>query len=140
MPLHLSRILTLNRFKTHWQWVVMIIVLAVGLALLGIIGTILHKRYVRRRDYGDSTAPMTSNPQMSTWAPSQHSVHDFGNRGANNGAMSSGTVGPSSEAPPVPVSAGPSRTATMRNSNPDPDAVGRAPSRRLTKTPVGVAR
>ena len=61
----------------------MIIVLFVAFLLIGIGGTIWHRRYKRRRDYGDSTAPSgshtaASHPEMSQWAPSQYSVHDFG--------------------------------------------------------------
>jgi hypothetical protein len=121
----LRSILTFNRLHTHWQWVVMIVVLAVAFLLLGVIGTIVHKRYTRRREYGDSTAPMTSNPQVNTWVPSQHSVHDFGNQNQS--------PAPAPASAPTPPAAGSSRG--LNNNTPV-----RAPSRRLTKTPIGVAR
>ena len=56
----------------------MIIVLFVGLALLGLIATLLHRRHVRRRDAAENAGP---HPTLETWGPSGTNVHDFGQRG-----------------------------------------------------------
>ena len=64
----------------------MLIVLAVGLGAIGIIGTIFYRRYKKRREYGDNTAP---RPDLHQWAPNQANVHDFatGTTPANQNAL-----------------------------------------------------
>ena len=62
--------------STHWRWVVMLIVLFVGLALLAFGFWLLHRRY-RRRKAAQGTTPAATQPDLGVWAPSQ-SVHDFG--------------------------------------------------------------
>lgn len=56
----------------------MVIILALGFGIIGIGGAILYKRRKRRRD-----GELEPRPEMSTWAPSQHNVHDFGNPNSN---------------------------------------------------------
>ncbi|MCJ1393727.1 hypothetical protein MMC18_006603 [Xylographa bjoerkii] len=66
-------------FSTHYQWVIMLIVLAVGLIVIAILLTWLRKRHARRREAAENAGP---HPAMEEWAPNQRSVHDVGNFGA----------------------------------------------------------
>ncbi|KAL9099021.1 MAG: hypothetical protein Q9163_005421 [Psora crenata] len=63
-------------FSTHWKWVVMLIVLAIGLSAIAVAGWFLHRRYHRRRESQWSSTP-SSHPNINTWGPGQ-SVHDLG--------------------------------------------------------------
>ena len=146
------------RFHTHWQWVVMIIVLAVAFTAIGVGGNIWYRRYKNRREYGDSTAPRTgqaSHPEISQWAPSQQSIHDFGtgpmptnmrqNMTDSPGGSpvsrngNAGDVGPTNDqGGGIWKGKGKDVTAVERARSPALAAgPSRAPSRRLTKTPVG---
>ena len=81
----------------------MIVILAVALTAGGIIGTIVYKRKSKSRQRGvNNTAPMASNPTIHSWAPSRHSVHDFGTPTRN--------VSP----PPMPPVADESRRQSRR--------------------------
>jgi len=66
-------------FSTHYQWVIMLIVLAIGLILLAILLIWLRKRHARRREAAENAGP---HPAMEQWAPNQRSVHDMNNYGA----------------------------------------------------------
>ncbi|KAK4691999.1 hypothetical protein P7C71_g5121, partial [Lecanoromycetidae sp. Uapishka_2] len=61
--------------STHWKWVVMIVVLAVGLSILAIGGALLHRRYHNKREA--QWAQTAVLPNINTWGPGQ-SVHDLG--------------------------------------------------------------
>lgn len=52
----------------------MLIVLFLGLTLIAVIASILHKRHRRRREAAENAGP---RPDIETWAPNGHSVHDF---------------------------------------------------------------
>ena len=65
-----------NRMKTHYKWIIMVIVLFVGLGLVAWIFWFLHRRYHRRREAQWSQA-VGSRPDITTWGPGQ-SVHDLG--------------------------------------------------------------
>lgn len=52
----------------------MLIVLFIGLTLLAVIFSLLHKRHRRRREAAENAGP---RPDIETWAPTGHSVHDF---------------------------------------------------------------
>ena len=62
----------------------MIIVLAIGLAILALVASLLHKRHRRRREAAENLGP---RPDLGTWGPNGHSVHDFGlqNEGVQGG-------------------------------------------------------
>jgi len=65
--------------STHWRWVIMLIVLGIGIVLLAVLGTLWHRRYVRRREAAQNAGP---RPDMAEWAPNQQNIHDinqFGN-------------------------------------------------------------
>lgn len=70
----------MNRFSTHWKWIVMLVVLIIGLTAFAVIFSIFHRRYHRRREqqWSQATVP---HPNINTWGPGQ-SVHDIG--GWNN--------------------------------------------------------
>ena len=59
----------------------MIIVLVLGLILLAVIASLFHKRHRRRREAAENLGP---HPNLETWGPAGHNVHDFGlpNEGA----------------------------------------------------------
>jgi len=71
-------------WSTHWNWVVMVIVLFVAFLLIGVLGTIFYRRHKRKRDYGD-TVPVPRD-QMASWGPNQGTIHDLGGQTAANGA------------------------------------------------------
>ncbi|MCJ1377888.1 hypothetical protein MMC17_000984 [Xylographa soralifera] len=99
-------------FSTHYQWVIMLIVLAVGLILLAILLTWLRKRHARRREAAENAGP---HPAMEEWAPNQRSIHDIGNFGAAQAATTT--------------------SDTAKGKNRESTAVGRGTgSRRLKKT------
>jgi hypothetical protein len=57
----------------------MLIVLGIGIVLLAVLGTLWHRRYVRRREAAQNAGP---RPDMAEWAPNQQNIHDvnqFGN-------------------------------------------------------------
>lgn len=64
------------RFGTHWRWVVMLIVLFVGLALLAVASTLLHQRHRRKRELRSGMAG-TSAAAVEAWYPQSRSVHDL---------------------------------------------------------------
>lgn len=61
--------------KTHWRWVVMLIVLFFGFIILAWAGWFFHRRYHRRHD-GELTAAVARQPELGNWGPG-HSAHDF---------------------------------------------------------------
>ena len=69
------------RFSSHWRWVVMIIVLAIGFLTIGIVAGILHRRHRRRRDAAELQA---AGPRgdLGQWGPNGPRVHDFAQAGA----------------------------------------------------------
>ncbi|MCJ1441744.1 MAG: hypothetical protein MMC23_002236 [Stictis urceolatum] len=77
-------------WSNHWEWVLMVIILVIAFTAIGVGGSIWYKRRKRRREGWDDP-----RPAMSTWAPSRHSVHDFGD--AQQGAHQT-----PAGAPPVP--------------------------------------
>lgn len=64
------------RIETHYKWVIMLIVLFIGLAVVAWVFWFLHRRYHRRREAQWSQA-VGSHPDINTWGPGQ-SVHDLG--------------------------------------------------------------
>lgn len=62
--------------STHWRWVVMLIVLAIGLSLLALGGWLLRRHLHRRRVANPNNTSGTQS-NLQTWGPGQ-SVHDFG--------------------------------------------------------------
>ena len=57
----------------------MVVVLFVGLILVAILATFLHRRHRRRVEATENPGP---RPDIGDWAPNPHSVHDlrgFGN-------------------------------------------------------------
>ncbi|MCJ1309946.1 hypothetical protein MMC25_003607 [Agyrium rufum] len=84
-------------FTSHWRWVVMVIVLFIAFLVIGIVGTILHKRHVRRREAADPRYPpvttrdgVASRQNTDSWGPTGHSVHDLGYGGSGAGANEKG--------------------------------------------------
>lgn len=63
------------RWATHYKWVIMVIVLFLGLALLALASALLHRRY-RRRKEARSLARNTP-ARVEAWYPPTHDVHDF---------------------------------------------------------------
>ncbi|KAL8671320.1 MAG: hypothetical protein Q9168_004181 [Polycauliona sp. 1 TL-2023] len=61
--------------STHWQWVVMVIILILGLGGLAFGGVYL-KRYIHRRREAQETAAAGPRQDLRTWGPGQ-SVHEF---------------------------------------------------------------
>ncbi|KAL8992815.1 MAG: hypothetical protein Q9169_006816 [Polycauliona sp. 2 TL-2023] len=61
--------------STHWQWLVMVIILILGLGGLAIGGVYL-KRYIHRRRDAQETAAAGPRQDLQTWGPGQ-SVHEF---------------------------------------------------------------
>jgi len=61
--------------STHYNWVIMLIVLVVGLILVAVLGSWLHRRHRRRREEAENAGP---RPDLQTWGPNQGSVHDLG--------------------------------------------------------------
>ena len=57
----------------------MLIVLFLGLLLLALVATLLHRRHRRRREAAENLGP---RPDMQVWAPNQRSVHDVRDFGA----------------------------------------------------------
>ena len=62
--------------STHYKWVIMLIVLALGLSAVAFLFWFLHRRYHRRRE-AQWNQVVGSTPNISTWGPGQ-SVHDLG--------------------------------------------------------------
>ncbi|MCJ1432001.1 hypothetical protein MMC27_001357 [Xylographa pallens] len=111
-PLYQSDSWFSSRFSTHYQWVIMLIVLAIGLILLAVLLTWLRKRHARRREASENAGP---HPAMEEWAPNQRNVHDVGNFGAAQAVNT--------------------RSDTARGKEREPAAAGqRTGSRRLKKT------
>ena len=52
----------------------MVVVLFVGLILVAILATFLHRRHQRRVAATENPGP---RPDLGDWAPSPHSVHDL---------------------------------------------------------------
>lgn len=65
-----------DRFGTHWRWVVMLIVLFVGLALLALASTLLHRRHRRKKEMRPNMVG-TSAAAVEAWYPQSRSVHDL---------------------------------------------------------------
>ncbi|KAL8852696.1 MAG: hypothetical protein Q9221_002456 [Calogaya cf. arnoldii] len=61
--------------STHWQWVLMVIILILGLGGLAIGGVYL-KRYIHRRRDAQETAAAGPRQDLQTWGPGQ-SVHEL---------------------------------------------------------------
>ena len=100
--------------STHWRWVLMLIILFLGFALLAFGALYLKRRYYRRRDAEFAR----SQPDLGSWGPSR-SVHDFG--------AAAVTPGPSL----TEKGKGPERTTAMQAQN---QPVGKsAGSKRLKK-------
>ena len=55
----------------------MLIVLALGLSLIAVVGTLWHRRYRRNRELRSSGGLGSHQPNINTWGPGQ-SVHDLG--------------------------------------------------------------
>ena len=51
----------------------MVIVLFVGLVLVAVLATFLHRRHRRRVEAAENLGP---RPDLGVWGPNQHSVHD----------------------------------------------------------------
>ncbi|KAL9026465.1 MAG: hypothetical protein Q9196_004874 [Gyalolechia fulgens] len=68
--------------STHWRWVVMLIILALGFTGLAVGGVYL-RRYVHRRREAREFGVSGPQHDLETWGPGQ-SVHDFGTAGAGN--------------------------------------------------------
>ncbi|KAL8711674.1 MAG: hypothetical protein Q9225_007082 [Loekoesia sp. 1 TL-2023] len=65
--------------STHWRWVLMLIILALGLTGLAVGGVYLRRHIHRRREAREFSV---SGPRqdLESWGPGQ-SVHDFGAAG-----------------------------------------------------------
>ncbi|KAI9868259.1 MAG: hypothetical protein M1830_005687 [Pleopsidium flavum] len=63
-------------FGTHWRWVVMLIILFLGLALIAVASVLLRRRYRRRKE--SQASMMNTSASVEAWYPQQRSVHDFG--------------------------------------------------------------
>jgi hypothetical protein len=75
----------------------MLAVLAVVFALIGIVGTVLHKRYRRRREAAENGGP---RPDLQAWGPNQDNVHDLGMRTAGEVSRSTAEKGKGREDAP----------------------------------------
>lgn len=76
------------RFASHWQWVLMLIILIVGLSALALLAVFLKRRHARKVDErraalsGFPAARSGSSPEIGhgrdMWGPHQHMAHTRG--------------------------------------------------------------
>ncbi|KAL9601603.1 MAG: hypothetical protein Q9219_002437 [cf. Caloplaca sp. 3 TL-2023] len=90
--------------STHWRWVLMLIILALGLIGLAVGGVYL-RRYIHRRRESREFGVSGPRRDLETWGPGQ-SVHDFGTAGVvNNGSnQEKGKERETNQAQEVPTS------------------------------------
>lgn len=80
--------LVMDRFSTHWKWIVMLLVLLVGLGAIALLAVCLKRRHARK--VADRQTAMSgfantrrgSSPEMGRgqdmWGPHQHMAHTGG--------------------------------------------------------------
>ncbi|KAL8838191.1 MAG: hypothetical protein Q9170_002234 [Blastenia crenularia] len=79
-PANASNVAHKDWMSTHWRWVVMLIIIALGLTGLAVGGVYL-RRYIHRRREAREFSVGGPRQDLETWGPGQ-SVHDFGGAGA----------------------------------------------------------
>lgn len=72
-----------SRFSTHWQWVVMLIVLIIGIAVLWVAAVLLRRRYKRKREL-----QYELRPPGAPWVQGQNMTSPYGVYG--DGIINSG--------------------------------------------------